>query len=114
MAISLGALLGTNAGLSDAQAAIEIGGLASDSRNVKPGDLFFALAGTRSDGAEFIGQAVAKGAAAIVSAGEGQSHGIPFIREANPRRLLALAAARFHKQQPEICVAVTGTNGKTS
>jgi UDP-N-acetylmuramoyl-L-alanyl-D-glutamate--2,6-diaminopimelate ligase len=114
MAISLAALLGRNAGLSDAQAAIEIGGLASDSRKVKPGDLFFALAGTRADGAQFIGQAVAKGAAAVVSAGEGQGLDIPFIRDANPRRLLALAAARFHEQQPEICVAVTGTNGKTS
>jgi UDP-N-acetylmuramoyl-L-alanyl-D-glutamate--2,6-diaminopimelate ligase len=114
MAVSLGALLGRNAGLSDAQAAIEVGGLASDSRKVEPGDLFFALAGTRADGSEFIGQAVTKGAVAVVSAGKEQSLGIPFIREVNPRRLLAVAAARFHEQQPEICVAVTGTNGKTS
>jgi UDP-N-acetylmuramoyl-L-alanyl-D-glutamate--2,6-diaminopimelate ligase len=114
MPMSLGALLGRNADLSDAQAKIEIGGLASDSRKVKPGDVFFALAGTRADGGEFIGEAVAKGAAAVVSAGEGSSLDVPFIRDANPRRLLALAAARFHRHQPEICVAVTGTNGKTS
>ena len=45
---------------------VGIGGLTYDSRNVRPGDCFFAIRGTRSDGHDFIPMAVGKGAAAVV------------------------------------------------
>jgi UDP-N-acetylmuramoyl-L-alanyl-D-glutamate--2,6-diaminopimelate ligase len=95
--------------------AIEVTGLSADSRAVKPGDLFFALAGARTDGARFIDSAIAAGAVAV--AGDHSPPGgcrVPFVATPNPRRALALAAARFFPEQPSTIAAVTGTSGKTS
>jgi UDP-N-acetylmuramoyl-L-alanyl-D-glutamate--2,6-diaminopimelate ligase len=95
--------------------ATEITGLAVDSRVVKPGDLFFALAGSKTDGARFIDSAIAAGAVAV--AGDHPPQGdrrVPFVRTPNPRRALALAAAKFYPRQPHTIAAVTGTSGKTS
>ena len=94
---------------------VAVTGLAVDSRAVKPGDLFFALAGTKTDGARFIDQAVASGAVAVAGehAPDGASR-VPFVATRNPRRALALAAARFYPRQPAVIAAVTGTSGKTS
>jgi UDP-N-acetylmuramoyl-L-alanyl-D-glutamate--2,6-diaminopimelate ligase len=95
--------------------AVVVTGLAVDSRAVKPGDVFFALAGSRTDGARFIDQAIASGAVAIVGdAGRGDAPSVPFVGTPNPRRALALAAARFYPRQPQTIAAVTGTSGKTS
>lgn len=94
---------------------IVVSGLAVDSRQVKQGDLFFALAGAKTDGAKFIDQAIANGAVAI--AGEHaptSAIGVPFVKLANARRALALAAARMSARQPQTIAAVTGTSGKTS
>ncbi|MGK7865983.1 UDP-N-acetylmuramoyl-L-alanyl-D-glutamate--2,6-diaminopimelate ligase [Falsiroseomonas sp. E2-1-a20] len=95
-----------------------LGGLTADSRKVAPGDLFAALPGGQADGRRFIGEAVARGAAAVLApAGTAWPEGIearPLLRAADPRRVLALVAAAFHGRQPEMVVAVTGTNGKTS
>ena len=113
MSISLGELLGAEVSLSPVQAGLIVSGLTSDSRRVRAGDVFFALAGTRADGAQFINDAAARGAGAIV-ASNGVESSMPVLHHPNPRRLLALAASRFHQAQPDICVAVTGTNGKTS
>jgi UDP-N-acetylmuramoyl-L-alanyl-D-glutamate--2,6-diaminopimelate ligase len=92
-----------------------VNGLAVDSRIVKPGDLFFALAGHKTDGTRFIDAAIASGAVAIAGdhppAGECR---VPFVVTPNPRRALALAAAKFYPQQPATIAAVTGTSGKTS
>ena len=86
-----------------------------DSRAVKPGDLFFALAGSKTDGARFVDAAIAKGAVAIAGDHPPSNLGsVPFVRARNPRRALALAAARFYPQQPKTIAAVTGTSGKTS
>jgi UDP-N-acetylmuramoyl-L-alanyl-D-glutamate--2,6-diaminopimelate ligase len=98
--------------------APEITGLTADSRAVRPGMLFAALPGARADGRAFIAEAVARGAAAVL-APEGTSwpEGVPprpLVRDADPRRALALMAAAFHGAQPATVVAVTGTNGKTS
>ncbi|MBR1123882.1 UDP-N-acetylmuramoyl-L-alanyl-D-glutamate--2,6-diaminopimelate ligase [Bradyrhizobium lablabi] len=94
--------------------AIDVKGLAVDSRAVKPGDLFFALAGSKTDGARFVDAAIASGAVAV--AGERAPEGcrVPFVTTANPRRALALAAAKFYPRQPATIAAVTGTSGKTS
>jgi UDP-N-acetylmuramoyl-L-alanyl-D-glutamate--2,6-diaminopimelate ligase len=95
--------------------AAVVTGLAVDSRAVKPGDVFFALAGGKTDGARFIDSAIASGAVAI--AGDHRPQGgspVPFVATPNPRRTLALAAAKFYPRQPETIAAVTGTSGKTS
>ncbi|WP_411032639.1 UDP-N-acetylmuramoyl-L-alanyl-D-glutamate--2,6-diaminopimelate ligase [Shinella sp. BYT-45] len=98
-----------------AAAAVDVGGIASDSRKVKPGDLFVALAGTKADGRAFVADAVARGARAVVVAADAAVEtSVPVIRAAEPRRFLALAAARFYGRQPQTMVAVTGTAGKTS
>ena len=95
--------------------ATEVTGLAVDSRLVNPGDLFFALAGSNTDGARFIDQAIASGAVAVAGDHPPQANlSVPFVRTPNPRRALALAAAKFYPRQPAIIVAVTGTSGKTS
>jgi len=95
--------------------AIAVRGLAVDSRAVKPGDLFFALAGSKTDGSRFVDAAIASGAVAVACerapAGE---HRVPFVVTPNARRALALAAARFYPRQPQTIAAVTGTSGKTS
>jgi UDP-N-acetylmuramoyl-L-alanyl-D-glutamate--2,6-diaminopimelate ligase len=95
--------------------ATDVTGLAADSRAVKPGDLFFALAGLKTDGARFIDAAIAAGAVAV--AGDHAPPGgigVPFVTTPNPRRALALAAAKFFPTQPATIAAVTGTSGKTS
>ncbi|MCC7275178.1 MAG: UDP-N-acetylmuramoyl-L-alanyl-D-glutamate--2,6-diaminopimelate ligase [Alphaproteobacteria bacterium] len=96
----------------------EISGIAVDSRAVRPGFLFAALPGSATDGRRFIGDAVARGAVAVL-APEGtrlpqDAAAVALVTDPNPRRRLALLAAAFHPGQPERVAAVTGTNGKTS
>lgn len=97
---------------------IHVAGLTADSRRVAPGFLFAALHGTKDDGARFIADAVARGAAAVLArTGTIWPQGVParpLVLHAEPRRALALAAAAFHGAQPKTIAAVTGTNGKTS
>src|SRR5258708_12532401 len=95
--------------------------LAADSRDVRPGFLFAALAGSRVDGRGFVDDAVARGAVAVltddptrVAALTQRAPPVRVIFDANPRRRLARMASRFYAPQPEVLVAVTGTNGKTS
>jgi UDP-N-acetylmuramoyl-L-alanyl-D-glutamate--2,6-diaminopimelate ligase len=94
----------------------EIAGLSSDSRAIQPGMLFFALAGAKADGAAFAADAASRGALAVVMA-KGRANGalsVPAVEVDDPRRALALAAAKFYAAQPKTMVAVTGTSGKTS
>lgn len=91
-------------------------GISSDSRAVKTGVVFFALAGSKADGAAYAADAAGRGAAAIV-AGRGNAISglpIPVLAVDDPRLALALSAARFFGRQPGTMVAVTGTSGKTS
>ena len=92
---------------------VDIAGLTADSRAVKPGFLFAALKGVNSDGAQFIPQAEAAGAAAILC-GEKVSANVPVFVVDEPRKSLAHMAARFYPRQPEFIAGITGTNGKTS
>ena len=96
----------------------EIFGLSADSRMVRPGFLFAALPGTREDGRRYIDQAIARGAVAVLAPPSVRKAQIGsrahLVTDPNPRRRLALMAARFSGAQPDIIVAVTGTNGKTS
>ena len=97
---------------------VEIAGIASDSREVRPGFLFAALPGLATDGRYFVDDAVARGAAAIlvpepidIGAAGGR---VQTVVDADPRHRLAEICARFYPDAPGTCVAVTGTNGKTS
>jgi UDP-N-acetylmuramoyl-L-alanyl-D-glutamate--2,6-diaminopimelate ligase len=95
---------------------LEVTGLSSDSRAVKTGVVFFALAGSKADGSAYAADAASRGAAAIIT-GRGTSVSglsIPVLAVDDPRLALALSAARFFGRQPETMVAVTGTAGKTS
>jgi UDP-N-acetylmuramoyl-L-alanyl-D-glutamate--2,6-diaminopimelate ligase len=95
-----------------------LSGLTLDSRKVRPGYLFAALAGARQDGTAFVADAVARGAVAILAAPDAAlpplDPGIVVVRDANPRRRVALMAAAFAGLQPATVAAVTGTNGKSS
>ena len=78
--------------------------------------LFVALSGTKADGMAFAGEAVARGAGAVLAADNAKADALnaPVLRSAEPRQALAYLAARFYAKQPKIVAAVTGTNGKTS
>jgi UDP-N-acetylmuramoyl-L-alanyl-D-glutamate--2,6-diaminopimelate ligase len=108
-------LFSDDAAIEPRAEAVEVRGLAVDSRAVRPGDLFFALAGSKTDGSRFIDAAIAAGAVAVASdrASQGDSR-VPFVVTPNPRLALARAAARFYPRQPATIAAVTGTSGKTS
>jgi UDP-N-acetylmuramoyl-L-alanyl-D-glutamate--2,6-diaminopimelate ligase len=102
---------------ADAQfAAIDIAGIAADSRKVKPGFLFVAIAGAKADGAHFSKLAAAAGAVAVAAEQrpDGLSATIAFIQVKNARRSLAIAASKLFSRQPATIAAVTGTSGKTS
>ena len=108
-------LFSADARIDSRAAALDISGLAMDSRAVKAGDLFFALSGGKTDGARFVDAAIAAGAVAV--AGDHPPPGersVPFVATQNPRRALALAAAKFFPRQPATTAAVTGTSSKTS
>ncbi len=107
-------LFGTDATIDPRDEAVEVRGLAVDSRAVKSGDLFFALAGSKTDGSRFIEAALAAGAVAVAGDHRSEDARVPFVVTPNPRRALALAAARFFPKQPQTIAAVTGTSGKTS
>ena len=111
--MTLGELISPEAKLSAAVAALPIAGITADSRQVKPGYLFAALCGVNTDGARFAADAVARAAGAVLAADDFDI-GVPVIADPDPRRALALIAARFFGAQPETAVAITGTNGKTS
>ena len=111
----LAAAAGLN--LSTGAGAIEIVGLFADSRQIVPGALFAALPGTTADGARFAGEAARRGAVAVLAAADAELDlpaEVAVLRAAEPRRALALMAARFFPRQPAHLVAVTGTSGKTS
>ncbi|MFL5237290.1 MAG: UDP-N-acetylmuramoyl-L-alanyl-D-glutamate--2,6-diaminopimelate ligase [Rhizomicrobium sp.] len=107
-----------NVDLNRMTAPIDFEGLASDSRQVKPGYLFAALPGIRADGGQFIEDAVARGAVAVLGRPElartVRSLGVEFLADENPRLRLAQMAAQLYGAQPSTIAAITGTNGKTS
>lgn len=94
---------------------IEITGLTADSRKVKPGYVFAALKGVAAHGRDFVAQAKANGAIAVLSAGDlGAEPDVAHVVASEPRRAFALAASKFYPRRPQTIVAVTGTNGKSS
>jgi len=95
---------------------VTITGISIDSRAVKPGHLFVAMKGVRSDGHDYISKAVELGAAAVI--GDREMHGVPvpYMQLDNPRRALTWIAASFHDWPGRklTVIGVTGTDGKTT
>jgi UDP-N-acetylmuramoyl-L-alanyl-D-glutamate--2,6-diaminopimelate ligase len=113
----LSAIRGLDAAWPNGSGDVLVTGITADSRAVTPGMVFAALSGSRADGAQFIADAVAKGAVALIVADQATvdpTVRVPVLRVANPRRALALVAAQLYPRQPVHIVAITGTNGKTS
>src|SRR6516164_1006476 len=98
-------------------AALDLAGVSADSRAIKRGDLFVAVAGAKDDGLNFVSQALASGAAAVMAERPPAMplpEDVAFIKVDDARRALALTAAKFFSRQPQVIAAVTGTSGKTS
>ena len=125
--------------LPDSISETQITGITSDSNKVKPGFVFVALKGEKTDGGKFIPQAEQNGAVVVISSLRGgeadvaiqqpdntgllpatpsarsrNDESLPHILVQNPRLALAKMAAAFYEKQPENIVAITGTDGKTS
>ena len=92
----------------------EVTGFALDHRKVARGNIFGAFRGARFNGEDFIGEAVKRGAVAVVARPEAKIEGAAHLAAAEPRKLFADLAARYFAPYPNKIVAVTGTNGKTS
>ncbi|TCU25513.1 UDP-N-acetylmuramoylalanyl-D-glutamate--2,6-diaminopimelate ligase [Rhizobium azibense] len=92
---------------------LEISGLSADSRKIEAGMAFFAVAGSKADGAVYLADAAKRGAILAVSA-QAVEASIPVLAVREPRRFLSVAASNFYGRQPQTMVAVTGTAGKTS
>src|ERR1700682_4502488 len=112
-------LVGVEANVPANAGDLDIRQVACDSRKVQPRALFFALHGAKADGNTFIRDAVSRGAVAIASedaAPATMPSSVAWIRVANARKALAIAAANFFGQPANALqlVAVTGTNGKTT
>ena len=105
-------------GWCDTPPAVTISGLTLDSRSVRPGDAFLAVAGTHTHGLSFAAEAQARGARLIIHDGLANIPRleIPAVRVEGLGRLLSRMAARFfHAPSDQLTIAgVTGTNGKTS
>ena len=93
---------------------VEVNGFAIDHRKVAPGTVFGAFRGTRFDGEDFIPEAVTRGAVAVVARPAAPVAGAVHLAHPEPRRRFAELAASFFAPFPDVVVAVTGTNGKTS
>ncbi len=99
---------------------VMISGVQIDSRQVRAGDLFMAVPGLRHDGRQFIEQAVANGAVAVVAeppvAGFVDEISVPLIERAELQQETGVIAAKFfgHPSRALHMVGVTGTNGKTT
>ncbi len=99
---------------------VDVTEIAYDSRSVAPGALFVALRGAKSDGHDYIAQALNKGAAALMihadRAGWYGAHDLPTVIVPSTRTILPFLSAEFYGRPSEQLdlIGVTGTNGKTT
>ncbi len=95
---------------------IEINGLALNSKDVKKGFIFFAVKGNKSNGENYINEAIKNGASIIICSKscKFKSKKIGIIKTKKVRNYLSEITSKFYKLKPKNIIAVTGTNGKTS
>ncbi len=93
----------------------DVGGISYDSRKVNPGDAFFCIAGSETDGLNYAGDAVKSGAVCCICE-RAPGEDIPHILVEDARKAMALAAARFYGEPGKKLkvIGITGTNGKTT
>lgn len=107
----------TNSRLESADPGLTVTGLADDSRQVKPGDLFFCMPGAKVDGTKFVPDAIARGAVAVVvQAGTSVPTGVPALVVDDCRAALSACVRALCDDVTSklTYVGVTGTNGKTT
>ena len=94
----------------------QVTGVEYDSRRVKPGDVFVAMRGESSDGNQFVEQAIASGAAAIITDSDSTPANVAWAQVPHGRRALAIASANFYDHPAEklAVTGITGTNGKST
>ena len=94
----------------------EVSGVTHNAAWVRPGDVFVAVRGAKFDGHSFVGQALARGAVAVVGEGWAEALGAPYISVPDARQALADLAATLegHPSRTLQVVGVTGTDGKTT
>ena len=110
------------ADLVNTASTVDVGGITADSRLVQPGDLYVALPGAARHGASFVPDALASGAAAVLTDETGRELitragvGVAVQVVADPRSAMAGLAARIYGCPADALkmFAVTGTNGKTT
>ncbi len=95
-----------------------ITGISQSSKDVEEGDIFIALPGEKTHGANFVADAIRNGARAVLTdnAGAKMITGIPVLITNNPRRSAGILSAWFHSEPMRdlYSVGITGTNGKTT
>ena len=106
----------TDCQLVRGDALTEVTALCCDSRCAGPGSLFVCLPGRHTDGRQFAAQAVAAGAVAVLCAGPPPDVGAAVVETENPRRMMAVLAARLcgEPARAMTMIGVTGTKGKTT
>lgn len=109
-------LSGTDLSAPEELSTLNIHGISSDSRKIRPGDVFVALNGQNVNGASFALDAEKAGAAVYIGEMRAENLHIPQLITQNARRTLAFACANLcdNPQRRMKVIGVTGTNGKTS
>ena len=95
---------------------LKIKGLALNSKNVKKGFIFFAIKGNKSNGENYINNAIKNGAIIIICSTQCkfENSNINIIKTKKVRNYLTEITSKFYQKKPKNIIAVTGTNGKTS
>ncbi len=100
------------------QADPEITSIHASAQDVKPGGLFIAIKGFKADGHDYIDQALANGAAAIITGRifYKKNSGAVMVEVKDTRKAMSSIAARFYGNPSNnlVCIGITGTNGKTT
>jgi UDP-N-acetylmuramoyl-L-alanyl-D-glutamate--2,6-diaminopimelate ligase len=94
---------------------IKISGISINAQSIKPGDLFIALSGAKTHGLNYVSEAIANGAVAVLS--DKEDHiSIPLFVSANARQLVGKISAWYYEEpfSKLMAIGVTGTNGKTT
>ena len=95
---------------------LNIKGLATNSKEVKKGFIFFAIKGRQLNGEKYISEAIKKGANVIICSNDCnfKNDNIAVFKVQNIRNFLSEITSKFYSLKPNNIIAVTGTNGKTS
>lgn len=109
-------LAGTDIELASELSGLDVCGISHDSRKISPGEVFIALSGQNTSGADFAKEAESGGAAICISESYIDGLHIPQLLTSNARRTFSLAFANLcgNPQKRLRIIGVTGTNGKTS